>query len=492
MEAFLIIDIGTGNARVAVAASDGELLSIQREDIRYEKDDRYPDAIAFDPDALWAQVLRMADKALQRTPGVRLKAFTATSQREGIVLLGKNGESLIGLPNIDHRGREWENTLADKARVYQLTGRYPTSLFSAFKLLGIRHKRAELWTRLSGFLSISDWVQYKLSGIRRYEHSQASETLLYDIAAKDWSPELCRLFDIDPALLPPLQSSGTILGPVLPEYASRWPVASAAPAVAGKSAPNPAPPVVIGGADTQLAIESTVPAADDIIIVSGTTTPVIRLMESYRIDEKQRTWTGRHSVESRFVLEANAGVTGLNYQRLKEIFYPNEGYDIIEQELDALSCPQCVAALGSLIADERAPLTRGGFLFDVPVSHQLTRASFVWATLWDIACCIRDNYCTLSEVAPHEKDYLWACGGGMQSPTLRRLIATLVGKRVLLRPDFRQSSVVGGVYACNKATNGRRRSPLTPEIVTPGDRQPLEALYTEWKATRAAFRQFVP
>jgi autoinducer 2 (AI-2) kinase len=149
-----------------------------------------------------------------------------------------------------------------------------------------------------------------------------------------------------------------------------------------------------------------------------------------------------------------------------------------------------VAALGSLIADERAPLIRGGFLFDVPVSHQLTRASFVWATLWDIACSIRENYSTLTQVTPHEKDYLWACGGGMQSPTLRRLIATLVGKKVLLRPDFRQSSVVGGVYACIKATDGRRRQPLTPDIITPGDKQELESHYTAWKNTRAAFRQF--
>ena len=33
------------------------------------------------------------------------------------------------------------------------------------------------------------------------------------------------------------------------------------------------------------------------------------------------------------MFEANAGVTGLNYQRLKKIFYPNESYEVIEQEL---------------------------------------------------------------------------------------------------------------------------------------------------------------
>ncbi|HEY8972362.1 MAG TPA: FGGY family carbohydrate kinase, partial [Puia sp.] len=164
MEAYLIIDIGTGNARVAVTDRGGNVLSVAREDVHYEKDIHYPDSIYFDADELWEQILRLARRALSEVPGVRVVAFTATSQREGIVLLGRNGESLIGLPNIDHRGRQWEGVLADKQRVYLLTGRYPTSLFSALKLVGVREGRRAVWERVAGFLSISDWVQYKLSG----------------------------------------------------------------------------------------------------------------------------------------------------------------------------------------------------------------------------------------------------------------------------------------------------------------------------------------
>ena len=69
----------------------------------------------------------------------------------------------------------------DKSEVYQLTGRYPTSLFSALKIVGIKHRRPEIWKEFATFLSISDWVEYKLSGVLHYEHSQASETLLYDV-----------------------------------------------------------------------------------------------------------------------------------------------------------------------------------------------------------------------------------------------------------------------------------------------------------------------
>ncbi|HTI06954.1 MAG TPA: FGGY family carbohydrate kinase [Puia sp.] len=476
MEAYLIIDIGTGNARVAVAAPDGEILSIERENVGYEKDDAYPDSIYFNPDELWGQIKRLMEVALQRLPGVKVTAITATSQREGIVLLGKKGESLIGLPNIDHRGREWEDLIADKSHVYTLTGRRPTSLFSALKLVGIRNRRPEIWDRFSTFLSISDWVQYKLSGVVRYEHSQASETLLYDVAGKSWSKELCGLFELDPSVCPELQCSGTVLGGVLPEYTTRLPFSSAAV-------------VIIGGADTQLAIKSTRPSVDDRVIVSGTTTPIIQIVDTYVIDDRERTWTSRHTEGGKFILEANAGVTGLNYQRLKEIFYPNENYSVIEKELAEVNDFSCVAALGSLLADEKMPLTRGGFVFNVPVTHQLHRAHFVWSTLWDITCSIRENYRTLCSVSSFEGDVVWACGGGMQSPLLRQLIANLLNKKVQIRSNYRQSSVAGGVEICNTVLNKGGYETSPPEIIYPEDPKHFAALYEEWKTARAVFRR---
>lgn len=472
----LIIDVGTGNVRVAVAATDGRILGIARADLKNIKDTNYTESLYFDPNELWAQIQDLARISLAQAPGVQIKGITGTSQREGIVLIGKDGESLIGLPNIDHRGRAWEDLLTHKDEVYQLTGRFPTSLFSAFKLIGIEKKRPEIWSKLATFMSISDWVEYKMSGVIHYEHSQASETLLYDVAKKDWSAQLCDLFNLDVKLLPNLTPSGTILGTVL---------ASEAEAI--QISPNAQ--VIVGGADTQLAVISTQPSLNDVVIVSGTTTPIIKLTETYITDQLQRTWTNRHTDEHSFILETNAGVTGLNYQHLKEIFYPTEDYDVIEKELAELKDFQCVASLGSLVADEKSPLTKGGFIFNAPVSHQLTRASFVWATLWDIACSINENYKSLCEVTTHEPDYIWACGGGIQSPLLRQFLANLLGKKIIINTDYRQASVIGGVSICNEALGFAALNTTILAETIPQDIAQFEQRYTEWKQTRASFRQ---
>lgn len=475
-QAYLIVDIGTGNVRAAIVSTKGELLALQRENVSYQKDDDYPDSIAFNPTQLWQQIKQLTEKVLAVASNVHIAALTATSQREGVVALDREGNPIIGMSNHDNRGREWESLVVDKDRMYALTGRYPTALFSALKLVGLRERKPDLWDRVASFTSISDWVQFQFSGVLGYEHSQASETLLYDVNAGAWSADLCSVFDLPMSLLPQLRSSAEVLGNIRADIAQEWGIAANAL-------------VVVGGADTQLAVHSTKPERDDVVIVSGTTTPIIKIVDTYITDEQQRTWTGRHIDADSFMLEANAGVTGLNYQRLKEIFYPNEDYEVIEQELDETSYSQCMASLGSLVADEDAPLTKGGFIFNAPVSHQLTRGGFVFAILWDIACSIYENYKVLDKVSPHDRDYIWACGGGVQSRKLRQFIANLTNKNVLICNTYRQSSVLGGAFICAEATGQQGATLELQDEVTPQNREQFLELYAEWKRARHTFSQ---
>ena len=46
---YLIIDIGTGNVRVAITNEAGTVLQLERDNLRYTKDNLYPDALSFDP-----------------------------------------------------------------------------------------------------------------------------------------------------------------------------------------------------------------------------------------------------------------------------------------------------------------------------------------------------------------------------------------------------------------------------------------------------------
>jgi autoinducer 2 (AI-2) kinase len=478
-DAYLVLDIGTGNVRSAIVSPSGKILGVARADIRYYRDELYPESIYFKPEELWQQLRQLTGEALKQAGPVLIKAATTTSQREGIVLIDQTNKAVIGLPNIDHRGREWEDAFPGKSKIYELTGRYPTSLFSAYKLVGIRERRKEIWNNLSFFLSISDWAAWELSGIPLYEHSQASETLLYDVEAGYWSKELCELFGISPAVLPSLSQSGSVIGQVKSCIAETWGI-------------DPSLLIITGGGDTQMAIKSTSPSVGDVVIVSGTTTPVVKLEASYITDKKERTWTSRDITADRFVFEANAGVTGLNYQRLKEVFYPNEGYDVIEKELALNAYKQCVASLGSLVAGDKKPVLSGGFVFPVPVAHELTRSSLVWATLMDIAFSIAENYRVLAEISGHHANYIWACGGGLQSRTLRNMIAAVTHKEVRVKSGFEQASAVGAAMLCNEALQLSIQPDCLAQDISTADGQEAadyKTFYHQWKEMREQFRE---
>ncbi|AUZ26662.1 sugar kinase [Bacillus subtilis] len=472
---YLVFDIGTGNARVAVVSVSGIVQTVEREDIEYFTETLYPDSRYFSPQVLWKQVIRLAKRALSRSRDMDIIGLTSTSQRQGIVLVDQNGDSFLGLPNIDNRGREWEESIPNREEIYRRTGRLPTALFSALKLYGLKQRQPSLWEKTASFTSISDWVTYQLSGILTYEPSQATETLLFDVKQSIWSEEMCGIFGFSPSILPPLVKAGTVIGTITNESASEL----------GLSINTK---VIAGGGDTQLAVKSTGAALKDIVIVSGTTTPITKITAKHD-DTKHKAWLNCHTDQEQWLVETNPGITGLNYQKLKQIFYPNESYEVMEEEISALANEDnaCVAALGSYLSTEKNALTKGGFLFDAPLSANLMRAHFVRAALQEIAFSIKWNFDILTEVTSFERDYVWVCGGGFQSQALTQYIADLLQKKIYVQEGYQQASVVGAAVICNETFQLTEEMSANVRVIEPQDCQAELALYEEWKQAQRFF-----
>ncbi|WP_175638718.1 FGGY-family carbohydrate kinase [Metabacillus schmidteae] len=472
---YLVFDIGTGNVRVAIVTTSGEVVSIEREDIHYLTETLYPDSRYFLPDTLWEQVIRLAKKVIKNSPTVTIKGITSTSQRQGIVLLDKSGNSFIGLPNIDNRGREWEQDYLERDLIYKTTGRLPSALFSALKLVGLKKRQPALWDRIASFTSISDWITYKLSDVLVYEPSQATETLLYNVREQTWSKEMCEQFDIPFHFLPELKWSGSILGHIIPSLAEELEV-------------NKDVSIIVGGGDSQLAIESTFAKTNDMIIISGTTTPICKMIDEYKGDEEKRAWTNAHTHKNRWLVETNPGITGLNYQKLKNLFYPNESYQQMEYEISQLDLVECVAALGIYLSDEKNASKKGGFIFNAPLAQDLSRAHFVAAALWEIACTIRLHFDQILEVTPFDLPYVWGCGGGFQSEQLAQFIANLLQKELRIPNGFSQASVVGAAVICNQALGQENLISKDYKTIKP-DKNHQDNRYSEWLRTQHFFSE---
>ena len=118
MKNYLIVDIGTGNSRVALVDSDRNIKDIETFENQYYVDNYYDDAQYFSPNYLQKQILESVKKVLARNPSVKIDAISSSGARQSCVLVDKDLKNVIGLPNIDNRGKKYMSEIQKKEDIY--------------------------------------------------------------------------------------------------------------------------------------------------------------------------------------------------------------------------------------------------------------------------------------------------------------------------------------------------------------------------------------
>ena len=139
----------------------------------------------------------------------------------------------------DQRATAEAQLLADRcgaARVYRVTGNRASPACSAAKFLWIQRHQPEIYERTHVFLQAKDYAAFLLTGVFASDFTDASNTNLFDLEARAWAADLAEAVALDPARLPPLHPSATVIGRVTAE-------------AAGLTGLLAGTPVVIGGGD---------------------------------------------------------------------------------------------------------------------------------------------------------------------------------------------------------------------------------------------------
>jgi glycerol kinase len=242
VKALLAIDQGTSGTTCMVVDADGEILARSRSEFAQH----YPNPgwVEHDAEEIWAVTLKVARETLAAagTPEGRvdLVGIGITNQRETVVMWDR----ATGLPI--HPAIVWQDRrTAARCRQLQAEGagaliRSRTGLvidpyFSATKLEWLldhvpgARERAGAGELAAG--TVDAWLIWKLTGGRVHatDPTNASRTMLYDIDAGDWDPELLALFGVPRALLPEVLPSSGVFGEADPTlFGQRVPVAGVA------------------------------------------------------------------------------------------------------------------------------------------------------------------------------------------------------------------------------------------------------------------------
>ncbi|MFN5745265.1 MAG: glycerol kinase GlpK [Methylococcaceae bacterium] len=218
----LAIDQGTTSTRCIIFDRNSRIVASAQCEHRqiYPR----PGWVEHDPMEIWQTTEAVIASALQQAglSARELAAIGITNQRETVVVWDK----VTGLPI--HNAIVWQDTRTDELcrtlaadggqnRLRALTGLPIASYFSGPKLQWLldhvrgSRQRADRGELLCG--TLDSWLIWKLTGGQHVtDPSNASRTLLMNLATLAWDDNLLRLMKIPRVMLPEIRSSSEIYG----------------------------------------------------------------------------------------------------------------------------------------------------------------------------------------------------------------------------------------------------------------------------------------
>ena len=221
------IDAGTTGVRTyAIDAASHVVRSAYREFPQYFP---RPAWVEHDPEEIWSATLDTLGEVATAcaAAGEPVVAIGITNQRETTVVWDRR----TGRPL--HRAIVWQDRrTAPRCEQLQDAGHEPfvrahTGLvldpyFSATKLNWLLTEGGVDRSADLAFGTVDTWLLWKLTdgAVHATEPSNASRTLLFDLATGDWSDELCALFDVPRASLPEIHATSGRFGLSAPDRAA--------------------------------------------------------------------------------------------------------------------------------------------------------------------------------------------------------------------------------------------------------------------------------
>jgi xylulokinase len=203
------LDVGTTGLKAVAIDENGVVLAKAEEE--YPLAAPQPGWSEQDPEDWW----RAAQRALARLGGEQ-GAIGLSGQMHGLVALDANDEVLRPaiLWNDQRTAAECAEIEATVGleRLVALTGNRALTGFTAPKLLWLRRHEPDVYRRISHVLLPKDYVRLRLTGEHAIDAADASGTLLFDVAHRRWSDEVCGALDIPLEWLPPAYESTEIAG----------------------------------------------------------------------------------------------------------------------------------------------------------------------------------------------------------------------------------------------------------------------------------------
>jgi xylulokinase len=420
MTCFLGVDTSTTATKALLMAADGQVLGVASSEYTYETPQ--PLWTEQHPDLWWQGTIDSIRQVLAQT-GVDpadVKGVGLTGQMHGLVLLDAAGEVLRPaiLWNDQRTGAQCHEIRErlGKERLIQITGNDALTGFTAPKILWVRENEPEVYARTAHILLPKDYVRYRLTGGFAADKAGGAGTILFDIATRDWSPEVLDALDIPAEWLPKTHEGPEITGTLSAEAAQATSLKLGTP--------------VVGGGGDQAAQAVGVGAVEPgiVALTLGTSGVVFASTPEPFVEPEGRLHAFCHSVPDRWHLMGVMLSAAGSLRWYRDTLAPGVHFE-------TLLAPAAEVPVGSegllflpYLTGERTPhpdpLARGAFV-GLTVRH--TQPHMTRTVLEGVAFGLRDSFELMKSAGLAEIRQVRVSGGGAKSPLWRQILADVLG-----------------------------------------------------------------
>lgn len=460
---FIGIDIGTGSTKAVAITSKGTIISDSQ--IYYKTQNPQPGYSEQDPEMIWEAFVSCIKKIIDSVK-YQPVSISFSSAMHGMLAINKQNKPISNLIT-------WADTRSEKIAeqirkssaaksIYKATGTPIHPMIPLCKIIWIRKNQPSVFKSAFKFVSIKEFIWYRLFGAYEIDHSIASATGLFNIKTLKWnkaSLELCKI------------NTSQLSEPVPANFIRKNAHASIVNSLSLSNKTS----FCIGASDGCLANLGSYAMDKGAAALTIGTSGAVRIASNKPVYNFKEMTFNYLLDDKTFICGGPVNNGGNVVQWLFEAFLniekPTEkDYEKIFQQIDSTPAGNKGLIFLPYLNGERAPVWDGrasGVFFGIKPFH--TQAYFLRAALEGI-CYSMNQVLQIVESSTSKIEKLIVGGGFIHSKTWMKILADITGKTLLVF-EMQDSSAVGAALLNMKAMkmikNYSSLKPNTSQTVTP-------------------------
>lgn len=450
-KAIMGVDIGTTGVRAVLYRPDGTMLA--NKSLEYALHTPEAAWAEQDPEEICQATLAVIKEAVKASelPASEIAGLCFSSVFHSLIPVDETGAALHPmLIWADTRSQKYVEKIKaeqDGQAIYAKTACPPHPMYPFYKILWFKYERPAIFARTARFISIKEYIFYRLLGKYIVDKSIATGTGLYNVHTLQWDVELLTLAGIEADKLSEVASTTHIERTLKPE-------------IAAKLGLDPQTAIILGAGDGILSnVGAGAVNPGQITAMIGTSGAVRVITDRPQIDAERRTWC-YNLTDEHWVLGGAINNGGISLRWLRDTLGESECQKAQEESLDAYDLlirsaeKAPVGADGLLLlpffSGERAPYWNANaraVFFGLNLKH--TKADMVRATLEGVIYSMYSVFSALEAFAGSASE-IRVSGSFTRSPFWVQIMADVFG-RVISVPGEPEGSAFGaaalGMYA---------------------------------------------